>query len=1016
MNDLEATERFAGWLEAEVLAAARGDRDQTSEHEPKGKFFLGRLASEEGVAAQAQMGERFERMEPCAVGLRLKPSPAEVWEFDATASCVAWLRDTNGTWNKTAAVEKTIHCIVPAQLGARAFGALEFASGLEDVTGCDTLGAEIRTEAEVSRDGQLDLVVQFVNISPEEDSVLQDTRLYECSLTVTGLSTIPFVLEALPDSFRYDRAVPAYGLNAAVKNLGSDGFATVDAPTCSRRRPEYWDSRFPAPDLSFDALAADPFPQLEMLQSALKAWGDRVWSEAVLDRRAAADDWSIPMREQASTCAHEFSTEVARVAAGIDILRADKNILRSFRLMNRAIGISAAGKYTAWRAFQVGFLLANLTSIANPAADAETVDIVWFATGGGKTETYLGLLVTAAFNDRLRGKAAGITAWSRFPLRLLSLQQTQRFANALAGAEIVRREEDIAGKPFGLGFFVGRSSTPNSISPDTSKGDVWDPDDDGMPAKAQVLEICPFCRKRSIEMVFDRTSWCLEHRCTSEDCPWPHRALPVFVVDDEIYRFLPTVVVGTLDKAASIALQASMRGFVGAPLGRCPRPGHGWTYARRSKRPSGCLVPGCNHKPGPLGCDAALFGPSYRLQDELHLLRDSLGAVDSHYEALYDELQQRLCGTRPKILASSATLTGYEKQVDVLYRRRARVFPQPGPSPKDNFWATPTAVLMRRYIAIAPRGVTIEYAVDRLLTIMQGISRRLASNPTEVCAAAGVDVQHADLLLALYGTDVIYGNTLRDLDAVERSAETQIQVDGPAPNVESLTGRTGFEDVRSILHRLEEPEAEFLDRIHVITASSMMSHGVDIDRLNVMVMLGLPLGTAEFIQATARVGRRWPGLVFVVHKIGRERDAAVFRDFEKFVEHGDRFVEPIPITRRSRQVLDRTIAGQEMARLLLLHEPRAGYALTLITSLKKYLTSNPGALDDDQASILDTIAPGALDVGLRTDIGVWFDSFKRNLRSPPANAKFPSDASQSGGPMVSLRDVEEAVPVIGSTP
>src|SRR4029453_623298 len=101
----------------------------------------------------------------------------------------------------------------------------------------------------------------------------------------------------------------------------------------------------------------------------------------------------------------------------------------------------------------------------------------------------------------------------------------------------------------------------------------------------------------------------------------------------------------------------------------------------------------------------------------------------------------------------------------------------------------------------------------------------------------------------------------------------------------------------------------------------MLSHGVDVDRLNVMVMLGLPLATAEFIQATSRVGRRWPGLVFVVHKIPRERDASVFRSFAPFVLQGDRFVEPVPVTGRSRRVLDRTVAGMMLARVLMLHEP-----------------------------------------------------------------------------------------------
>lgn len=1013
-DEYGAAEAFAGWLEREVLAAARGDRDATSPHEPKGKYLLGRLASELEVANQALMGERFERMEPCAVGLRLRPAGDGPWEFEASASCVAWLRTDDGTWRKTEKVERSVRCSVPARTGTLAFGADEFRLGLERATGVEVLAAEIRTEVEADRDGRLDLVVQIVNTSPRDDTTLKDTRLYECSLTVSGLATEPFVLEALPDSFRYDRRVPAYGLNAGVERIGADGFATLDAPVCARRRPVYWDPSTPGPDLSFGRLASDPLPQLEALTTALRTWGDQVWADAILDGRARTEGWSAPMRDEADRCRSEFLIEVERIEAGIATLRTDVRLLRSFRLMNRAIGISAVGKYDAWRPFQVGFLLANLASIADPSADAEIVDIVWFATGGGKTETYLGLLVTAAFHDRLRGKAAGITAWSRFPLRLLSLQQTQRFANALAGAEIVRREEGIDGRPFALGFFVGQGSTPNAIDPDPKKGNQWDPNDEAMPTKAQVLEICPFCRQRSIEMGFDRVAWCLEHRCTNEACPWPHRALPVFVVDDEIYRFLPTVVVGTLDKAASIARQASMRGFVGAPLGRCPKPGHGWTYAPRSSRPNGCLVPGCKHRPEALGCDPTLFGPSYRLQDELHLLRDSLGAVDSHYEALYDDLQQELCGYRPKILASSATLTGYEKQVDVLYRRAARVFPQPGPSPRDNFWATPTDQLMRHYVAIAPRGVTIEYAVDRMLTVLQQAVRRLAADPAAVCAEAGVDPVHADLLLSLFGTDVVYGNTLRDLDAVERSSETQIAVEGRAPEVVSLTGRTGFEDVRIILNRLEAPEPDFLDRIHVVTASSMMSHGVDIDRLNVMVMLGLPLGTAEFIQATARVGRRWPALVFVVHKIGRERDAAVFRDFEKFVEHGDRFVEPIPITRRSRRVLDRTIAGLELARFLMLHEPRAGQALTLITAIRKYVTANPDTLDEDRDAILASIAGEAMDAGLRKDIEIWFERFERNLCSPPASARFPSQASPSGDPMLSLRDVEEGVPVMGN--
>jgi hypothetical protein len=393
------------------------------------------------------------------------------------------------------------------------------------------------------------------------------------------------------------------------------------------------------------------------------------------------------------------------------------------------------------------------------------------------------------------------------------------------------------------------------------------------------------------------------------------------------------------------------------------------------------------------------------------LLRDTLGAVDAHYEALFDGLQRELCGFSSKILASSATLSGYEKQADVLYRRQARVFPQQGPSIGEGFWNSDTGSLMRRYLAVAPRGVTIEYTVDRLMTELQRNIRRLCDDPHAVCAEAGVDPAHAPLLISLYGTNVVYGNTLRDLDAVARSMETQVQVEGPL-NTDSLTGRTDFETVRKILSRLEHPEPEFHDRLHLITASSMMSHGVDVNRLNIMVMLGIPLTTAEFIQATARVGRRWPGLVFVVHKIGRERDAGVFRSFEKFVEQGDRFVEPVPVTRRSRRVLEQTIAGLELARILAIHEPLSGAPLTTIKNLRKYITDAGLDFDDELRVLMGYLElDPEVDMNLRDDLRWWFERFARNIHDPRPDTRFPSEASPTGKPMLSLRDVEQQVPL-----
>jgi len=1006
-----AAEKLVDWLEGKLLVAGRGDELTELDVEPAGKFWLGRLASEEAVIA-LRWGERGERIDPCAVGIRLTPTGAGPWSFQVRASARAWVQAKGGSWTKTPAMTETIAIDVDPAIGTTSFGTETLERKLAVVVGTTGLSAEIRVEVSRTANRKPELTILLVNRSPRTHAVLKDTNLYECSLAVSGLAVEPYQLEALPDSFRYDRRVLAYGINCGVDAREDATLVTVDTVTADRERPLYWSLDDPAPDLRFVSLAADPIPAARGLLAVLAEWGAQHWSEASLDRRTRSEDWSLEMREGAARAAADFAEEQRRIALGVEQLQRDSTLNRAFRAMNRAMLFSANGKYDGWRPFQFGFLLANLASVVDPDSESGIADIVWFATGGGKTETYLGLIVTAALYDRMTGKSGGITAWSRFPLRMLSLQQTQRFANAMAGAEFVRREEKIPGDPFSVGFLVGQAATPNRIDEDPEHGKP-DPDDDEMPKAFQVLLRCPFCHGETIEMAFDRRFWRLAHRCTNDACSWPEENLPFYIVDEEIYRFLPTVVVGTLDKAASIAMQAAMRGLVGAPWGKCSVPGHGYIYAPRGKRPNGCLVPGCRGSAAPLDMDPVRFGPSFRLQDELHLLKDSLGAVDAHYEALYDALQLELCGRRPKILASSATLTGYEKQVDVLYRRTARVFPVQGPTAARGFWSTDSDQLMRRFVAIAPRGVTIEYTVDRILTELQTCIRRLVEAPEEVCRSAVIDRRFAADLVSLYGTNVVYGNTIRDIDAVMRSLETQVRV-GTAVNTTTLTGRDPFEHVRSALERLERPEQAFDERLHVVAASSMMSHGVDIDRLNLMVMWGIPLTTAEFIQTTARVGRRWPGLVLVMHKIGRERDASIYRSFGKYIEHGDRFVEPIPVTRRSRRVLERTIAGLALARIQAIHEPAHGAPLTTVARLRTFVEASGLDPATEAEAIAEALhLAGPMDEPLRRDLDEWYERFFRNLRDPGGTYRFPSDLSPTGSPMLSLRDVEEQAPVYG---
>lgn len=1001
-----AATQFVDLLCRRIVDTAQGAGESTCRVAPKARFWLGLLASEESVQT-SRFGERGERMRPCAIGFRLRPDGPGPWRGQVTLRAAAWWKAGPDDWRKTEVVEESLPMAVstssrfPIQLPLRRLG-----DQLAAAIGQGGHAAEVRIELETGSDGGPEMVVQVVNVSPAEHDELDDTHLYQVELEVEGILTRPFLLEGLPDSFRYDRRVPAYGLNCGVQVAPGGAFRSVDAVAVDRGRPEFWSGGAEPPDLRFAVLAEDPLPQLERLVEAHARWGETAWGTGELARRAQDERWTSVMREEAARGVEEFRAEAGRLRNGLDLLRRDERLLRAYRLTNRAMQLASRGKYDSWRPFQVGFQLAALASVLGGDDEVSVVDVLWFATGGGKTETYLGILVLAALFDRIRGKTHGMTAWSRFPLRLLSLQQTQRFADAVAAAELVRREEELGGEPFRLGFFVGGSNTPNEIKaePEPGKPDPYDPN---MPKQYQVLRACPFCGG-AIEMGFDTGSWILEHRCRNEECPWPERGLPCHVVDMEIYRLLPTVVVGTLDKAALVGFQGAMRGFVGPPLGYCSEEGHGHTYATRSKRPTGCLVPDCKGQLAPLPQSGELYRLSFRLQDELHLLRDSLGAVDSHYESLLDALSAELTGGRPKILASSATLSGYENQCRTLYQRASRAFPALGPRAGESFWLRESASLLRRYVALAPRGVTLEYAVDRMLTELQQAMRDVLREPEVVARSLGIEPGQVAALVNLFGTDVVYGNTIRDLQASLRSIETQVQVG--RLQTEELTGHTPFEQVRRVLERLEKPEEEFEDRVHVVAASSMMSHGVDIDRLNRMIVLGQPLTTAEFIQATARIGRRWPGLVFVLHKMGRERDAGLLRSFDAFVRQGDRFVDAIPITRRSRRVLDRTVSGLGNGRLLMVGEPLHG-RLTTQRAVDQAVRAGKIVADQEIDALQDALGligedDGPLREVVRSNVEVFF----RRVQDPTERVRFPSELWPRS-PMTSLRDVEEQLPV-----
>jgi hypothetical protein len=1006
-------ELFVSWLAERAIGDARGDDLSALPGRADKRFWLGRVAAED-VAWQSVAGDRAKRLDPCSIGVRFRPRE---WDWSVKVSFVLWIADEEGGgWRKT----EPISCNVtlspepkPTPMGIRV-GSDVFERALAAAGHDKGRAACVEFEVERERD-QLFANVSLVNLS-EGQSRKFDSNFYEVQLEAEVGETDDIQLDALPDSFRYDRNVPAFGLYCGVEADSLRGILrTTDAAEVDRLRPAYWDLELgPEPDLSFNALSGGSIEPLVELGDRLEEWGAKNWSKQILDDRQRSESWTEEMRGEAAQAAEAFSEELIRVREGIEAL-AKPDIGEAFRLTNLAFRHSARGRYEGWRPFQIAFVLTALPSLVDPDHPRRRmVDTLWFATGGGKTETYLAAVVFTCLLDRIRGKDHGVSAWSRFPLRMLSLQQTQRFADALAGAELARRSAGIGGDPLALGFFVGGipNGTPNKIRDDPAdwEGDAGDP---SMPARHQVLLSCPFCFGERLEMRFDRRSWRLVHCCQSPDCLWREEALPFHVVDEEIYRFLPSVVIGTLDKAALISMQAAARGLYASPIAICEREGHGFVYAPRSKSPEGCLVPGCSGKRKAFDQPRDRFAPSLRVQDELHLLRDSLGAVDSHYETLLDHLYRTTFSPEAKLLASSATLAGYESQVQTLYCRPGDVFPLPGPRMGASYWTSDSEDLARRFVGLAPRGVTLDFANDRLAESLQKAVRLLLTEPRGTCEEIGIDPDAASDLLSEYGVHVVYGNKLRDVEAAARSFEQQ---PGVTPlQVATLTGRSQLDEVRATLGRLEEPEPAFEDRVHIVCASSMMSHGVDIDRFNVITLLGLPLATAEFIQSTARIGRRWPGLVFVLHRMGIERDASVFRSFGPFVSHGDRFIDPVAITRRSRRVLEETFAGLFDARVLGIHEARrVGQEkknISTARALREYFEQVPVQQEDELIALCDALGidPSSDDPLIETLSELLAATFQK-LLDPVSTATFIGDVTPRK-PMRSLREVETQIPI-----
>jgi hypothetical protein len=713
------------------------------------------------------------------------------------------------------------------------------------------------------------------------------------------------------------------------------------------------------PTAEVERVAAAPLQEVELGMEELGALTDgaaatvaltplvaqyRDWI-AVQDRKIAGLE---PARATIARDLLQHARQAAgRIEAGIDLLATDPEALAAFRIANRAMAQAARRREAGnsqqdpaaiappqWRPFQLAFLLMTLRGVADPFhPDRETVDLLFFPTGGGKTEAYLGLAAFTLVLRRLRFpdiRSAGLSVLMRYTLRLLTLDQLGRAAALICALELERERDPqrLGHWPFEIGLWVGSAATPNRLG---GRGYTGPGREYTAYAKLRAfkqspkskpspipLENCPWCGQRFEPDSFrltpnDKAPLNLAVYCVNPACDFAgERALPIIGVDEPIYRRLPAFLIATVDKFAALP----WTGPTGALFGRVERYDEYGFYGP------------CDSGPGrPLG--SPLPPPDLIIQDELHLISGPLGTVAGLYEAAIDALASReLAGRhlRPKIVASTATVRRAERQIRALFDRDAvEVFPPPGLDRKDSFFARTLpaeAAPARLYLGVAAQGRSLKVVLLRTALALLGAGQVIHEreggrrNPTNP----------ADPYMTLLG----YFNSLRELGGSRRIVEDEVSTRltryrrrhrlepqdtlfadrAIKYEVLELTSRVPTNAVAEAKRRLALSFHD-KDRVDVALATNMISVGLDITRLGLMVVLGQPKTCAEYIQATSRVGRHpeRPGLVVTLLNIHKPRDRSHYERFGSYHASFYRAVEATSVTPYSPRALDRALAG-----------------------------------------------------------------------------------------------------------
>jgi len=614
----------------------------------------------------------------------------------------------------------------------------------------------------------------------------------------------------------------------------------------------------------------------------------------------------------------------------------------------------------AWRAFQLAFILLNLDGIFKTKDDEkweirnEWVDLVWFPTGGGKTEAYLGLIALTIINRRKLYKdvGGGVASIMRYTLRLLTMQQFQRATLVIMALELMRRwkKYNLGNEPITIGLWVGNNSLPNKTEDLIIEFEKLN---NNQPNKIPFSN-CPWCGsniegedKEDTERLNNRENHWFSNRvhlkCTNNNCSfsYPKRrakvrekdqgAIPVCLSDEIIYQHPPTLLFGTVDKFAQLAHKVK-----GTDKGR--------NADSRRLFGNGDWEQG---KP-----QTGYLPPDLIIQDELHLLLGPLGSAVALFESAVDQLCTRKDGTRPKIISSTATTRNTQLQIAALFDRKVNLFPKPGVECDDSFFAfyrrkfknaekeNEEYLSKRKYIGILPTGRTQIWMQMRLAAII--MTHRAIFELQELSDKSPIDFdayKGFEKAMDYYHTTISYFNSLKEVGKTQSQVQTYILKElrrvfnrvirpqklmhslytyGPIREAE-LTGRLSGEEVKNELKNVEtiwkaqnrfaNSQNDKIERGNIppefVVATNMISVGIDVSRFNTIIINSMPRNTAEYIQASSRVARNDYGLVLTIHHPFRARDMSHYEKFIEFHEKMYSYVEPISITPFTKKSVER---------------------------------------------------------------------------------------------------------------